>query len=103
MATRSGVPQSLRRQLLRECGYRCAMCGIQGREIRQHNKPARNACFSYPTSIDGVWLSIDHVIPRSHGGDSERSNLRVLCTTCNGLRGAPSVVVHDTQAVEEHW
>lgn len=102
MATKSGVRQSMRRQVLRDCGYRCAFCGLQGYEKR--NKSRRgHVSFAYPTSIDSVWLSIDHIVPRSRGGTAARSNLRVLCTLCNGLRGAPWRTSVDEQSVEEHW
>lgn len=101
MATKSGVRQSLRRQLMRESKYTCSNCGIQGRESRHKAEGVRSACFSYPTTIEGVSLSIDHIIPRSRGGESEGWNLRVLCTLCNSLRGAPPSV--EISFPEEHW
>lgn len=33
-------------------------------------------------------LHIDHVIPRSRGGDNSLSNLQWLCATCNSAKGA---------------
>lgn len=97
----SGVRQALRRLVMREAKYTCSSCGLQGRELRTKGPYARNACFTYPTTIEGVWLSIDHVVPRSRGGESEGWNLRVLCTLCNGLRGAPPSV--EISFPEEHW
>lgn len=35
---------------------------------------------------DGVGLHIDHIIPVSKGGKSIPSNLRVLCSKCNGRK-----------------
>jgi 5-methylcytosine-specific restriction endonuclease McrA len=81
MAMKSGVPGSLRRRVMAEGGYRCEKCGLVGREIRHRGG------HGYPTAIDGVYLSIDHVIPRSSGGTSDRSNLRVLCVLCNTKKG----------------
>jgi len=38
--------------------------------------------------LDEVGLHIDHIIPVSKGGKSIPSNLRVLCSKCNGRKGA---------------
>lgn len=59
------------------------ICGIVGWEQRWPH--ARG--YGYPTTMAGVYLSIDHRIPRALGGSSERSNLRVLCTRCNTKKG----------------
>ena len=37
---------------------------------------------------DEVGLHIDHIIPIAKGGKSVASNLRVLCSKCNGKKGA---------------
>ena len=31
-------------------------------------------------------LTVDHIIPRSRGGTSAKSNLQILCVDCNGLK-----------------
>lgn len=83
MAKKSGVPGSVRAEVMRRGGYRCANCGLQGTE-RRH---ARHV--SYPTPRDGVLLSVDHIVPRSRGGaEADPSNLRILCTRCNSRKGA---------------
>jgi len=34
-------------------------------------------------------FTIEHVIPRKHGGGNQLDNLRPACFTCNNLRGGP--------------
>lgn len=83
MANKAGVPGSLRRRLFREARYRCKRCGVQGRELRWPS-----GCFTFPTEVEGVYLSIDHIHPRSRGGaEADETNLQVLCTRCNTRKG----------------
>jgi 5-methylcytosine-specific restriction endonuclease McrA len=82
VAMKSGVPGSVRRAVFRAGEYRCAECGIEGREQR-----FPRGGFGYPTPETGVYLSIDHILAKSRGGGSEQTNLRVLCTTCNTRKG----------------
>jgi len=56
------VPDSLRFQVLKESGGRCALCGI--------------------TKKDSP-LDVDHIIPRARGGSNDKANLQVLCSKCN--------------------
>jgi ATP adenylyltransferase len=60
------VPDSLRFQVLRNSGGRCALCGATKRE-----------------SV----LDVDHIIPRSRGGRTAPENLQVLCAKCNRSKG----------------
>lgn len=83
MANKSGVPQSLRRRVMREDGYKCAACGLTGFEQR-----FAKGGYGFYTDKPGVYLSIDHIIARSKGGTHEMSNLRILCTPCNTIKGA---------------
>jgi 5-methylcytosine-specific restriction endonuclease McrA len=82
VAMKAGVPGALRRRVFREEGYRCAQCSLVGWEQRFHG-----GGYGYPTAELGVYLSIDHIVPRAKGGTSARGNLRVLCTTCNTRKG----------------
>jgi diadenosine tetraphosphate (Ap4A) HIT family hydrolase len=60
------VPDSLRFQVLKESGGRCALCGI---------------------TKDDSPLDVDHIIPRSRGGSNDLANLQVLCAKCNRTKG----------------
>lgn len=57
------MTDSLRYDILKRDGFRCVLCG------RSAN--------------DGVKLHVDHILPVSRGGKTERDNLRTLCSDCN--------------------
>ena len=52
----------------RDGKYKCAICGKKGKTKRG--------------------FQIDHIIPLSKGGKSRLENLQVLCSRCNGRKGA---------------
>lgn len=62
------MTQELRRQIMERDDYTCQICGKY--------------------MPDEVGLHIDHIIPVSKGGKSIPSNLRVLCSKCNGSKGS---------------
>ena len=61
------TPQ-LRKNIMERDNYTCQMCGKY--------------------MPDEVGLHIDHIIPIAKGGKSIPSNLRVLCSKCNGKKGS---------------
>ena len=60
--TRS-IPLKVRHQVFRNAGRRCQQCG--------------------KSAVDGVTLEVDHIMPVSHGGSDDISNLQLLCFDCN--------------------
>jgi HNH endonuclease/HIT domain-containing protein len=52
--------------VLAESGRRCALCGATEEE-----RP----------------LDVDHILPRSRGGKTEKANPQVLCSRCNRAKG----------------
>ena len=94
MAMKAGVPGSPRRKIFRDAGYRCVFCGLVGWEVIRGG-----GTFVHPTGIKDVFLSIDHIIPRSKGGAAkDPSNLQVLCTTCNTRKGTRVIIYADQNA-----
>jgi CRISPR/Cas system Type II protein with McrA/HNH and RuvC-like nuclease domain len=44
-------------------------------------------CVYCNTSVTEALLTLDHVDPRSHGGDNANNNLVTACVSCNNKRG----------------
>lgn len=61
------MTKELRRRIMERDHYTCQICG-------KH-------------VLDEVGLQIDHIIPIAKGGKTVPSNLRVLCSKCNGRKG----------------
>lgn len=60
----SPIPGRLRAEILLSCAHRCGMCG---KNIQD----------------DQIKLDVDHRVPRTWGGATERENLWALCKVCN--------------------
>lgn len=56
-------------------GHECQACG---RAVVKHGD------FSPWTPMPG---QVDHIFPRSRGGQNDERNLRLLCWPCNGRKG----------------
>ena len=60
--------KALRKEIMKRDHYTCQMCG--------------------KFMPDEVGLHIDHIVPIAKGGKTVPSNLQVLCSKCNGAKGA---------------
>jgi len=50
------------------------------------------ACACCGRSVEeGTRLTLDHIIPRSCGGDNKETNLITACDKCNSTRGARNI------------
>lgn len=65
----SYIPKQLREQVSVDARNRCGYCLAQ-------------------QEIIGVQLHIEHILPESAGGLSERGNLWLACSECNNHKGA---------------
>ena len=69
-----GMSPQLRNEILERNGFTCRLCGAGAGDQDEYN-PSRK-----------IRLHIDHVVPKSQGGNDSKDNLRVLCSTCNHAR-----------------
>jgi len=84
--TERGISKGVRAFVLDRDGFTCQMCGIAAGE---------------PHPADGgrkARMHLGHVIDKSMGGTDDASNLRTLCSICNG--GASNLTLNRPQAIK---
>lgn len=76
--------------------YQCGRCGICGESMEEEFRlylnwvGARSGIFEGPAaSRKKIGINIDHIVPKAHGGNNLKSNLRLTHSLCNYARGAP--------------
>ncbi len=60
-----GQSGTLRYEVLKRAKFHCELCGISAKEKA---------------------LEVDHIVPRSKGGEDDISNLQALCYSCNSMK-----------------
>lgn len=70
----ASVSQSIRQQVILDANQCCEYCQTQQR-------------------LTGMPLVIDHIIPRSMGGRSDRPNLAASCYRCNEFKGVRTMAI----------
>lgn len=70
MASAGPLPVSVVRSLIAEAGEDCPVCGLAMLVWKTRRFP-----------------TVDHIVSLENGGTNERSNLRVICNSCNSRKG----------------
>lgn len=78
--SRSYIPKSLREQVTIDARSRCGYCQTAAR-------------------ITGTPMEIDHIVPESLGGSTDRANLWLSCSMCNDHKGN-RIAAPDPQTAE---
>ena len=60
------ISGTLKYEIFKRARFRCELCGVAAQERA---------------------LEVDHILPRSHGGSDDLSNLQALCFRCNAMKG----------------
>ena len=82
--------------VFRAYGLVCACCG-------SYAWPASNGDDDVLLAARLANLQIDHVVPRSRGGDDSMDNLQVICHFCNHTKGSAQGVPRQTPRAPADW
>ncbi len=55
--------------------------------IKQRKGLHVDLCHIDEVSGKHTWLTIDHIVPRAHGGSNKLYNLQPMCSPCNSAKG----------------
>lgn len=97
-----GEGQKVLKQFKHSC-FRCGasvLCPVSGK-IKYMGKDGRLVICrknGYPNTRN--YLTIDHIIPRAHGGKNAKENFMVLCWKCNNDKGSKNPLVWATRYLE---
>ena len=84
------ISQTKRQIIFARDGWQCVYCGITGElHLEKLRKPYRLRII--PKDKDGEYFEVDHVIPKSKGGDNSFNNLVTACQKCNGKKSDKKV------------
>ena len=73
------------RMLLMLRSQKCACCGLQATHLWLEHSGCRSPHLNMYAGE--TMLTADHILPKSAGGLTTRSNLQTLCQSCNSLKG----------------
>ncbi len=73
-----GTKRSKRKKIFRRDDFTCHYCGW---------KPDKETAILRENSENGMWLTVDHIVPESEGGSNVLENLITVCADCNQKKG----------------
>lgn len=75
-----------RLKVFNEKGVKCCNCRNEGIRLIHHCNHLSATHIDLYTR-DLVLMTVDHIVPKSFGGNSSIENLRPMCELCNSRRG----------------
>ena len=84
------VDMSNRRYRVFKQSTRCVYCGIEGQYMAlDHTKNQPTAGYHFNLyGLNGVLMTIDHILAKAHGGTNSFDNLIPACYPCNKMKGS---------------
>jgi 5-methylcytosine-specific restriction endonuclease McrA len=83
-AHRPKIAKRIRLAVYTRDSWTCQYCGRAFEPTDGRTAPhERDFSPKPPLYYNDVWLELDHLHPRHHGGSDDIDNLRAACTPCN--------------------
>lgn len=84
MTGRPKISQKTRRAVYERDRWTCQYCGRVFQPSEGNYAPHEvDRIGPNVLAWNDVWLELDHIHPRHHGGQDDIGNLRACCTPCN--------------------
>ena len=88
--TRKRVSQFAPEIAARDGGWACRYCGVQLASVEHTPERVEPSGDAYVCRPGYEFVTVDHVVPRAHGGSDELENLVLACSRCNSRKGVKS-------------
>lgn len=75
-----------RLRVFKQKGFKCVKCGIEGVTVKLTRKDEGSIHLDLYTK-NNTLMTIDHIIPKSKGGQKHIDNLQPMCSKCNCEKG----------------
>ena len=86
---------SLRYANFKYNGTSCVKCRIKGKYFRLERSAGDNVkkrhfnLYGVNSKGEEILMTMDHILPKSLGGEDDVRNLQTMCEKCNSKRGNP--------------